>query len=267
MSITKKTPIGSVVKDFYKSKAPQFKGKSKAKKREMAVAAALSKQDNKKMTKEELKELVRKTMAEVTMVDKQTTSDEAATIAKQEKKDINTVKTAIDTAKKTGKPVSVAEASKTPKYDDNPTLKGGQKNLPDGLQAGIIRAAKKKGVKSEAVAYFPDEEGEFERIDTGDKDPTQVGLDRLLQRFKNQDLGEDLDIGHQDNEPGMLRIDLYRIAKYAKELGNMVKELEQLDGEVDFPHWWQEKIIKAKNDLVTAKHYLDGSLQTGQAFN
>ena len=34
--------MGDVVKDFYKSDAPQFKGKSKEKRREMAVAAKLS---------------------------------------------------------------------------------------------------------------------------------------------------------------------------------------------------------------------------------
>lgn len=44
--ITKKTPMGDVVKDFYKSDAPQFKGKSKAKKRQMAIAAKLSKNES-----------------------------------------------------------------------------------------------------------------------------------------------------------------------------------------------------------------------------
>ena len=34
--------MGDVVKDFYKSKAPQFKGKSKEKRREMAIAAKLT---------------------------------------------------------------------------------------------------------------------------------------------------------------------------------------------------------------------------------
>ncbi len=44
--ITKDTPMGDVVKDFYKSDAPQFKGKSKAKKRQMAIAAKLSLDEN-----------------------------------------------------------------------------------------------------------------------------------------------------------------------------------------------------------------------------
>jgi hypothetical protein len=59
----------------------------------------------------------------------------------------------------------------------------------------------------------------------------------------------------------MLLSDLYRIAKYATELAQMVDELGKLDGEVDFPHWWQSKIIKAKECMVGAKHYLDGELK------
>jgi len=46
--ITKNTPMGDVIKDFYKSDAPQFKGKSKAKKRQMAIAAKLSMDEGEK---------------------------------------------------------------------------------------------------------------------------------------------------------------------------------------------------------------------------
>jgi len=67
---------------------------------------------------------------------------------------------------------------------------------------------------------------------------------------------EDLDLGHQDDEPHMLKADLYRIGKYAMELYKMVDQFEG-EQEVDFPHWWQAKIIEAKNMLVSAKHYLD----------
>jgi hypothetical protein len=67
---------------------------------------------------------------------------------------------------------------------------------------------------------------------------------------------EDLDLGHEDNEPHMLKADLYRIGKYAMELYQMVDGFEG-KGEVDFPHWWQSKIIKSKDALVGAKHYLD----------
>ena len=75
---------------------------------------------------------------------------------------------------------------------------------------------------------------------------------------------EDLDLGHQDDEPNMIKGDLYRIGKYAMELYKMVDKLDKIDGEVDFPHWWQAKIIKAKSMLVSAKHYLDFELKEPQ---
>jgi hypothetical protein len=74
----------------------------------------------------------------------------------------------------------------------------------------------------------------------------------------------DLDLGHQDNEPHMLKKDLYRTAKYASELYVMVNNFDNDEVEVDFPHWWQSKIIKAKNMLISAKHYLDGELTIPQ---
>jgi hypothetical protein len=76
-------------------------------------------------------------------------------------------------------------------------------------------------------------------------------------------LEEDLDVGHQDNEPQMLKSDLYRIAKYAAELYKMLDKYDQ-GGEVDFPHWWQGKVIKARDLMVSAKHYLDGEEKVDQ---
>ena len=75
---------------------------------------------------------------------------------------------------------------------------------------------------------------------------------------------EDLDLGHTDDEPGMLKADLYRIGKYAMELYKMVDRFDKMDSEVDFPHWWQTKIIKSKGMLTSAKHYLDFELKEPQ---
>jgi hypothetical protein len=99
-------------------------------------------------------------------------------------------------------------------YDDNPALKGGQKDLPDGLQKAIIAKS----------------------------------------------ANEDLDLGHEDNEPHMIKGELYRIGKYAMELYQMVDEFEG-EGEVDFPAWWQAKITTAKNMVSSAKHYLEFELK------
>ena len=78
---------------------------------------------------------------------------------------------------------------------------------------------------------------------------------------------EDLDVGHQDNEPKMLKADLYRIAKYAAELYKMVDQFDVEGQEVDFPHWWQAKITTSKEAMVKAKHYLDGQIKVDQIDN
>jgi hypothetical protein len=87
---------------------------------------------------------------------------------------------------------------------------------------------------------------------TGDGKVTKADI----LKARGVELEEDLDLGHTDDEPHMLKADLYRIGKYAMELYKMVDQFEG-EQEVDFPHWWQSKIIKAKDMLVSAKHYLD----------
>ena len=93
--------------------------------------------------------------------------------------------------------------------------------------------------------------------DMEDKYVSQLSADAEL----DTSVFEDTDIGHQDNEPGMLRADLSVIERYADELGEMMKSLEEMDEEIDLPHWWQTKIIKAKDYLVGAKHYLKAELE------
>jgi len=100
--------------------------------------------------------------------------------------------------------------------------------------------------------------------DTGDV--TMDSVKQAIQQVKDkksQGLEEDLDVGHQDNEPHMLKKDLYRTAKYAAELYKMMDKYDQ-GGEVDFPHWWQSKVTKAKDMMVSAKHYLDGEEKVAQ---
>lgn len=96
--------------------------------------------------------------------------------------------------------------------------------------------------------------------------PLQSAVNAIMGVLRSQNydgLKEDLDLGHQDNEPHMLKADLYRIGKYAMELYQMVDEFEGM-GEVDFPHWWQSKISNAKSAIVGAKHYLDFEVKEPQ---
>ena len=67
----------------------------------------------------------------------------------------------------------------------------------------------------------------------------------------------DLDVGHQDDEPSMLKNDVYDIAVYAAKLYKQLHKYDQSDGEVDFPHWWQGKVIKAREFISAAQHYLE----------
>lgn len=94
-------------------------------------------------------------------------------------------------------------------------------------------------------------------LDMEDKYISQMSADAEL----DTSVFEDVDLGHQDDEPGMLRADLSVIERYAEELGELMQQFEEMDAEIDLPHWWQTKIIKAKDYLVGAKHYLRAELE------
>jgi len=171
----------------------------------------------------------------------------------------------------------------TDKYDDNPALKGKQSELPDGLQKAIIK--KSGGKVEETIDEWSRNLGEAERtlddltvqeIDNLNVLPRHkrlksemafndyvITLKALGYKPEDKNLSEDLDVGHTDNEPHMLKKDLYRIGKYAMGLYKMMDDFDHR-GEVDFPHWWQSKIIKAKDMMTSAKHYLDGELSVAK---
>lgn len=139
--------------------------------------------------------------------------------------------------------------------------------------AAIEKAMAKENVdmslEDQAKVYFLQKfkRGEIDTIPDNPKEAfliqmTKDQIDHDRETYKKE-VSEDLDLGHQDNEPHMLKADLYRIAKYAMELYKMVDKFEY-KGEVDFPHWWQSKIIKSKDMMVSAKHYLDFELKEPQ---
>jgi len=87
-------------------------------------------------------------------------------------------------------------------------------------------------------------------------------LKKRIEQLKNTNkpLDEDLDLGHQDDEPHMIKAELAHIAKYAIELYKMIDQFEGPQ-EVDFPAWWQSKITTARNMISSAKHYLEFELE------
>jgi hypothetical protein len=109
--------------------------------------------------------------------------------------------------------------AKTKKYDDNPSLKGGQSKLPDELQAAII---KKKGGKVEEEAML------------------------FTNDFAKQD-----QVNYIDDEGRMAKQQLFKIKKYAQELCDMLDDNTQLEG------WVQAKITKAEEAIGAVKHYME----------
>ena len=94
------------------------------------------------------------------------------------------------------------------------------------------------------------------------KSATEAALSKKPQ--VEELVNEDLDIGHQDDEPRMIKSDLYLIAKSAVSLYKMVDGYDDVGGEVDFPAWWQAKITAAKNTITSAQEYLDSAEKIDQ---
>jgi hypothetical protein len=170
----------------------------------------------------------------------------------------------------------------TPEYDDKFTDK--RKNLPDGLQKSILKKQGKleEGVTDEIEDYFstmiqyqPEDAlalimdlvrndgknwGEWINNIQADIVDTAGGDYEGDIRGYREELEEDLDLGHTDDEPHMIKAELYQIGTYALELYKMLNKFEGPQ-EVDLPAWWQSKITTAKNMVSSAKHYLDFELK------
>ena len=97
------------------------------------------------------------------------------------------------------------------------------------------------------------------------KDPLDIAIDQSMYGRLAKPVKEgDLDVGHQDDEPRMLKKDIYNMGKYAMEIYKKLDRYDDMEGEVDFPHWWQSKITKAKSMLQSAYDYLDGEERISQ---
>ena len=84
-----------------------------------------------------------------------------------------------------------------------------------------------------------------------------------IAKVNEKIMREDLDVGHQDNEPHMLKAELARAGKMIEMLYQAVDKYDG-QGEVDFPQWWQKKIIKANAMLDSAFDYLNGEEMVAQ---
>ena len=110
------------------------------------------------------------------------------------------------------------------------------------------------GPDLESGAYGDPKVGNYDITSQSDNEASDI------EALAAAGLEEDIDIGHEDNEPGMLQGDLYEIGKAAMEIYAMLDDMEG-EGEVDLPSWWQSKVFKAKEAIVGAAEYLDFELK------
>ena len=128
------------------------------------------------------------------------------------------------------------------------------KRIVKQLYKGNIEKAKAKFIKE------ADDKDDYGRPHVDPKGSrTFLEPDEMMpyNRFKKMTQKEDTDVGHQDDEPDMLQTTAYETAQYAAKLVKKLQKYDQHDGEVDFPNWWQAKLILAKDYMQKAFHYLD----------
>ena len=140
-------------------------------------------------------------------------------------------------------------------------------DLPAVALKGLNRDVKDVPSMAKAMLDVFTQVNDAESIDYSGNATFKMILGKLKALAKLEEsskLEEDVDLGHVDNEPHMLKSDLYRIGKYAMELYKILDGFDDGETEFDFPHWWQSKIIKARHMLTSAKHYLDFELKQPQ---
>ncbi len=127
---------------------------------------------------------------------------------------------------------------------------------PDSLRKGI------KGLAKSITT--PDDEKKKMKVTAADKRMNTVAYQRLMKgdpRYVDaikEGLADKADMAERDHEVQMARADLYKIAKYAIELHDMMKKVTEAEG---IEGWQQAKITKAADYMSSVFHSLDYDLR------
>ena len=145
------------------------------------------------------------------------------------------------------------KATFTSKYNDSPKLKGGQKDLPDEVQAKIVA---KEGydefdMEDEGPDYnsVSDLEDELRRLVRWSNQYGSKGADSKIEQLKKriEDLKKSPVKEGDDHEVAMAQSSLKSIIKSAIELHAKLGNMER-----DIPGWIQDHITNAENYIDQA---------------
>ena len=141
-------------------------------------------------------------------------------------------------------------------------------SLLEGLEGPVMGVDHKKA-RSEEEASQLEKQG-YQRVDK--RNPSYKYRDEkgeYIPLLKKMNEGEDEtgirnmvvhSIGHVDDEPDMLKQYAYDIVKYGTTLYKILSKLDNMDHLVDLPNWLQANIIKARENVSKAAHYLEYEL-------
>lgn len=104
-------------------------------------------------------------------------------------------------------------------------------------------------------SYISEEEEE----EVPEEDPYREPDIHATKNYDDVEAGvtEKISIGHEDNEAGMMKQSAYEILKYAEKLYNLFDQHDSLNTQVDYPHWLQSLVIRSRDYVGKAAHYLE----------
>lgn len=130
-----------------------------------------------------------------------------------------------------------------------------------GVKASGEPIVNREIVKSELVNYFSttplstDPDAETDLAALKNYDDVEAGI------TEDEYTPETLSIGHVDDEAGMMKQAAAEIVEYGQKLYDMFTYYEQTGAHVDFPHWFQSLIVRSRDYIGKASHYLEFETQ------
>lgn len=126
-----------------------------------------------------------------------------------------------------------------------------------GVKASGEPIINREIIKSELINYFSatflttDPDAETDLAALKNYDDVEAGI------TEDEHTPETLSIGHVDNEAGMMKQAVAELVEYGQNLYDLFTHYEQMDDHVDFPHWFQSLIIRSRDYIGKASHYLE----------